>query len=339
MDLTYFWCPVGGSNPYIMLISARDHEAAREVGLKQSLAIEEPVRADEHQTCQGCTIRDACFESMWDGAYTIHDPPPNEAGQTRPHHQPLPDGQVRTHVHICPVCLTTRMSSWPQTTESLDAPPGCPRRDPNKDTVVCNGCAAHREQLYREHPRYETLMAATEQYMEAHEKKKLEVEPVMPKGVINFGKKHKQVEAERALARASQPFSFITKAEEFDRPRGVLAMWMLHDYWQVLPDDLHAYMAGYPDEVAEAKREWLEELYLALGRHLKLPDPECAKAVTREWVLGFTDQNILSFGWMAMPIADRKMLLRRWETSTEHRLAAELFEMDPEITERLFNQP
>lgn len=337
---TYYWASVSrGNNPYTMLIFAADDEEAKTVAIRQNLASDEPTRADAKEACQSCPVKDACFESLWDGAFTITDDTPDEADRTRPRHQKLAEGQVRTHVHVCPVCLDARMSSWPQTTDSLDVPAACPRRDPNKDTVVCNECAAHREQLYREHPRYEALMAATEQYAEAHERKKLEVEPVMPPGVINFGKKHKQVEAERALARASQPFSFITKAEDFDRARGVLAMWVLHDYWTNLPEDLSAYMAMHPDQVAEAKREWLEELYLALGRHLKKSDPECAAHVTREWVLGLTDQGRLSLGWMALPVPDRKLLVRRWETAIEQRLKADLYEMDPETTERLFNQP
>lgn len=324
--MPYWWSRVEAPSievPYTMVVRAKDAESAHTLAMEEALPAQVPKPASEHEVCQDCPLFDECFSSAWHGA--VGDKPEK--------------GQKLTFVHVCPCCLNTCLSTQQLHPERSPVPDACPRRNPQLDAMVCDACSQAREELYKMHPRYEALMEASEKYAEAFGDPEEEglIDP--SNNVVSFASKYKKVEAERELARASQPFSYITKAEDFDRPRGVFAMWFMHDYWACLPDDLRAYFAEFPDQTAAAKREWLEELYLSLGRHLKKSDPECAKEVTREWVLGFTDQNELSLGWMALPVAKRKMVVRAWETAAEKRLKADLYEMDPETTDRLFNEP
>jgi hypothetical protein len=225
---------------------------------------------------------------------------------------------------------------------SQDVPEACPRHDPQRDTLVCNPCQGIRAAIQKQHPRYEALVNATKAYEEAHQKEELEVQPLLQPGVVDFGKRHKQVESERELARASAPFSYITSAEQFDRPMGVLAMWVLLAYWECLPEDLRAFMAMNPANVAEAKREWLEELYLALLRHREKSFAEAAAEITEEWTMGFTDQGNRSLGWMAMPVQQRRGLKASWVAAAEKMLAEQLHAvqpMPPETIQQLFNEP
>jgi len=326
--MSYWWSRVEAPSievPFTMLIRAEDFESARKIAITEFLPAQDPQAADQHEACQSCPLFEECYATAWHGA--VGDK----------HEQ----GQTLTLVHVCPCCLNTCLSTRQAQPDPRVVPDACQRRNPQFDAIVCDACSHERAELYKLHPRYESLMKASEKFAEAFGESEEEenplIDPSQNANVINFATKHKQVEAERELNKAQQPFSYITSAEQFDRARGILAMWFMHDYWSCLPDDLRAYFAEFPAEVAAAKREWLEELYLSLGRHLKKSDAECAEAVTREWVLGFTDQNDLSMGWMAVPVEDRKKIVRDWKVIAEKRVGAELYEMDPETTNALFN--
>lgn len=318
MSSTYWWSAVklpeeqgGGFN---MLVRAESMEAARGFAQEEHIAaIHDPTPAVTHPACAECFIAGLCFDSAWTGS--VGDKPPEDT--------PV------SVVHACPVCLNVCLSL--KGTERLVAPDACPRRDPSQDHTTCDGCRHDREQINLVHPRYEAILKAARD-IEDFKREKLPLE--LPDGTVDFARQRRGHTLQQAFDTANQPFSHITSPEMFDRSACIACTWLLLRYWERLPDTFRKILANFPEQVAEAKRGWLEELYLAWVR----TDADGRK-ITHEWLLALTDHNHILRAWVQIPLPDRRILRRAWVTAADDLLQQEGYEdLPPETMEALFNE-
>ena len=241
-----------------------------------------------HQGCVSCVHRDSCTESRWNEARH----PDARPSTTEPE-------DIST-VHTCKTCGEKVFSSFTDgATTRLIVPDDCPRWDARSGCATdCNGCRKEKDDLKKLHPKYAERMLSAQAMLAV----------IGDGNPDELARRRKRKSASEEMLMAMMPGASLT-----DPVLGQKA----HDISQALIGDLiqrcpaeWAKLDTNPAMVLQV--EAVEWVYLALQRHPT--DPE---AVAHEFKLQVTDVPGLSWGWVRMAHAERKLALRVWSAIVE----------------------